>query len=41
LNCEFQFVKDIDKMTFETPAPIHEGLDGVYPAPQPGISKEC
>jgi len=41
LNCDFQFVRDIDKMTFDTPAPIHEGPDGVYPAPQPGISKEC
>jgi len=41
LNCEFQFVEDIDKMTFESPAPIHEGPDGIYPAPQPGISKEC
>ncbi len=41
LNSDFQFVKDIDNMTFDTPAPIHEGPDGIYPAPQPGISKEC
>ncbi len=41
LNCEFEFVKDIDKMTFDTPAPVHEGADGIYAAPQPGISKEC
>jgi len=40
LNSDFQFVKDIDNMTFDTPAPIHEGPDGIYPAPQPGISKE-
>jgi predicted dehydrogenase len=40
LNSDFQFVKNIDNMTFETPAPIHEGLDGIYPAPQPGITKE-
>jgi predicted dehydrogenase len=41
LKSDFQFLKDIDNMTFDTPAPIHEGPDGVYPAPQPGISKEC
>ncbi len=41
LNSDFQFVADIDTMTFDTPAPIHEGPDGLYPAPQPGITKEC
>jgi len=41
LNCDFQFVKDIDNMTFETPAPIKAGPDGIYAAPQPGITKEC
>ncbi|MCK4292132.1 MAG: Gfo/Idh/MocA family oxidoreductase [Planctomycetes bacterium] len=41
LKSDFQFVKDIDKMTFETAAPIGAGPDGIYPAPQPGISKEC
>jgi len=41
LNSDFQFVKDVDNMTFDTPAPIHEGPDGIYPAPQPGLSKEC
>ncbi|HEV57578.1 MAG TPA: Gfo/Idh/MocA family oxidoreductase [Phycisphaerales bacterium] len=41
LNSDFQFVADIDNMTFETPAPIHEGPDGLYPAPQPGVTKEC
>jgi predicted dehydrogenase len=40
LNSDFQFVKDIDNMTFDSPAPIHEGPDGIYPAPQPGVSKE-
>jgi len=39
-NSDFQFVKDIDNMTFDSPAPIHEGPDGTYPAPQPGITKE-
>ena len=37
---DYQFVQDIDSMTFDTPAPIHEGPDGLYPAPRPGISKE-
>ena len=40
LNSEFEFVKDIDGMTFETPAPIHAGPDGVYAPPQPGVTKE-
>jgi len=41
LNSDFQFVKDIDNMTFDSTAPIHEGPDGIYPAPQPGLTKEC
>ncbi|MHC4622702.1 MAG: Gfo/Idh/MocA family protein [Planctomycetota bacterium] len=40
LKSDFQFVEDIDNMTFDTAAPIHEGPDGIYPAPQPGLSKE-
>jgi predicted dehydrogenase len=40
LNSDFQFVKDIDSMTFDSPAPIHAGPDGIYQAPQPGITKE-
>ncbi len=36
----FQFVRDIDHMTFDTPAPIHASADGTYAAPQPGITKE-
>ena len=40
LNSSFQFVKDIDNMTFETPAPIKAGPNGIYAAPQPGITKE-
>jgi predicted dehydrogenase len=41
LSSDFQFVEDIDNMTFDSPAPIHAGPDGIYPAPQPGITKEC
>ncbi len=40
MNSDFQFVKDIDNMTFDSPSPIHEGPDDIYPAPQPGVSKE-
>ncbi|MHC4496243.1 MAG: Gfo/Idh/MocA family oxidoreductase [Planctomycetota bacterium] len=40
LNSNFQFVEDIDNMTFDTHAPISAGPDGIYPVPQPGITKE-
>jgi len=40
LKSDFQYVKDIDHMTFETPAPLQAGPDGIYPAPQPGRTKE-
>ncbi|HID75820.1 MAG TPA: Gfo/Idh/MocA family oxidoreductase [Planctomycetaceae bacterium] len=40
MESDFQFVQDIDSMNFDTPAPIHEGPDGIYPCPQPGITKE-
>ena len=41
MNSPFQFVADIDRMTFDTPAPIHAGPDGRYAPPQPGITNEC
>jgi predicted dehydrogenase len=41
MKSDFQFVKDIDHMTAETPAPVQAGPDGMYPAPMPGITKEC
>ena len=37
---DFQFIKDIDNISFDTEAPIHAGPDGLYAAPQPGITKE-
>ena len=40
MKSDFQFIDDIDNISFETPAPIHAGPDGIYPAPQPGITKE-
>jgi len=41
MKSEFQFVADIDNLTLESEAPVHEGPDGIYPCPQPGITKEC
>jgi predicted dehydrogenase len=41
LKSEFEYVKDIDRMTFDTPAPIQPAADGSYAAPQPGLTKEC
>jgi hypothetical protein len=41
MNCTFQFTDAIDTMTWDTPAPIHDGPDGIYDPPQPGITKEC
>ncbi len=40
LNSDFQFVENIDNMTFDSAAPIRVGPGGIYPAPQPGITKE-
>ena len=40
MQSDLQFVKDIDHMTFDTPAPIHANPDGLYDPPQPGITKE-
>ena len=41
MNSDFQFVEDIDNMSFDTPAPMHTAPDTFYPAPQPGITQEC
>ena len=40
MKSNFQYVKDIDSMTFDTPAPIKAGPGGLYAAPQPGRTKE-
>jgi len=40
VNSDFQWVADIDHITFETEAPIHEGPDGYYPPPKPGLTVE-
>ncbi|MCX7426529.1 MAG: Gfo/Idh/MocA family oxidoreductase [Planctomycetia bacterium] len=41
MNSQFQFVKDIDSFSFDSSPPIKAGPDGIYPAPQPGITEEC
>jgi len=41
MSSNFQFVADIDHMTFDTPAPVHAGPSGIYSPPQPGLTKEC
>jgi predicted dehydrogenase len=38
LNCEHELGADVDKLTYETPAPLRAGPDGKYPVPQPGIT---
>jgi len=40
LKSEFQYVKDIDHLTFDSPAPLQAGPDGIYACPLPGVSKE-
>jgi predicted dehydrogenase len=40
LKSSFQYVADIDHLTFDTPAPLKAGPDGIYPAPQPGVTRE-
>ena len=40
MKSNFQFVENIDGLTFDTPAPVKEGPDGLYPAPMPGLTNE-
>ena len=40
LKSNFQYVPDIDHLTFDSPAPIHPEADGIYAAPLPGTTKE-
>jgi predicted dehydrogenase len=38
LNYEQDLAPDVDKLTYESPAPLRTGPDGKYPVPQPGIT---
>ncbi len=40
LKSNFQYVKDIDNFSFDSPPPVKAGPDGIYPCPQPGITRE-
>jgi len=40
INSDFQFVDDIDNMDYTTTAPVHNGADGLYEAPTPGVWNE-
>ena len=40
MKSDFQYVKDIDHMTFDTPAPLQADADGIYAPPMPGITKD-
>jgi predicted dehydrogenase len=37
LNCTHEFAPTVDRLTFDTPAPLVLNRDGKYPVPQPGI----
>jgi predicted dehydrogenase len=40
LNCEHEFAPDVDKLTFDAPAPLQARADGKYPVPEPGRKKK-
>jgi predicted dehydrogenase len=40
MNSNFQYVADIDHLTFDSTAPIQALPDGTYAAPVPGVTKE-
>jgi predicted dehydrogenase len=40
LNCSHEMAPDVDKLTFDSPAPLQAGPDGRYPVPQPGRNKD-
>ena len=40
LECEHEFAPDVDKLTFDGPAPLQADPDGKYPVPLPGLVVE-
>ena len=38
LNWQHEMAPDVDKMDYNSPAPVRADADGKYPVPQPGIS---
>ncbi len=39
LNSDHEFAPDIDKLTLDSPAPLHANAAGKYPVPLPGITR--
>jgi predicted dehydrogenase len=39
LNCEHEMAPGLDKLTWDSPAPLQPDANGRYPVPQPGIVK--
>jgi hypothetical protein len=37
LDCEHEFAPDVDKLTFDSPAPLLRDSSGPYPVPTPGL----
>jgi predicted dehydrogenase len=37
LNCPHEFAPGVDKLTFDSPAPLQADADGKYPVPMPGL----
>ncbi len=40
LNCPHEMAPGLDKLTMDSPAPLLADADGLYPVPQPGITKD-
>ncbi|MEW4564508.1 Gfo/Idh/MocA family oxidoreductase [Bremerella sp. JC770] len=40
LNCEQEFAPNVDKLTFDGPAPVTPDADGKYPIPMPGQNRD-
>ena len=40
LNDEREYAPNVDKMTFDSPAPVQADADGAYPKPEPGFKKD-
>ncbi len=40
LNSPIEYAPNLDKLTFDGPAPVMPDADGKYPVPQPGIVKD-
>jgi len=40
LNSDHEMAPGLDKLTYDSPAPLQPGPDGRYPVPQPGITRQ-